>query len=297
MSAIYQRTESGRHTILTKSVKLTQSERLILILVDGVSTLQALREKTWAVSDERFHRALNTLLSKDLIYEVLLPLPGQEQEALDQAVMDRFLQQDPLDPITIIAIDPEDTFGDDLMTGHGMAGTAARQSVQEPGMALPSLAANAVGRPDAPAGDEAHCESGTVNVSGVVRAHLTTTPLDPLISQSPPAPQRNPAATFAFPAVTSAINNPALAMPLPAPAATASLGQFRRDQDDTAFPANWPENTFDDDELDDCAPNAPRRRPNRNYFLHVVRIVLCAGVALGLLVIIYQMASALIPTG
>ena len=111
--AIFQRTEAGRNTIKTKAVKLTQSERLLLIIIDGATSYGVLRKEVWALSEERFDRALQTLLREALVYEVLLPVQGQKAEELDATVVDRFLQQDPLDPVTIISFDPEDEFGSD----------------------------------------------------------------------------------------------------------------------------------------------------------------------------------------
>ncbi len=110
-AAIFQRTDSGRDTIKTKAVKLTQSERLLLIIIDGATPYGVLRQEVWALSAERFDRALRTLLKEGLIFEVLFPVQNQPVEELDSTVVDRFLQQDPLDPVTIISFDPEDEFG------------------------------------------------------------------------------------------------------------------------------------------------------------------------------------------
>lgn len=120
-TAILQRTSTGLETIKTKSVRLTQSERLILIMVNGVTPYTALREKVWALSTERFTRALNTLLDKDLIFEVLLPDESRQPDELDSSLVDQFLQQDVLDPVTIISMDPEDHFGIDLIAQMGHA--------------------------------------------------------------------------------------------------------------------------------------------------------------------------------
>jgi hypothetical protein len=118
-ASILQRTDIGLETIKTKSIRLTQSERLVLIIVDGVTPYHALREKVWALSTERYMRAMNTLLEKNLIFEVLLPDENQQREELDSAIVDRFLEQDTLDPVTIISLDPEDHFGSDLVAEMG----------------------------------------------------------------------------------------------------------------------------------------------------------------------------------
>lgn len=138
-TAILQRTDIGLETIKTKSIKLTQSERLILIVVDGVTSYGTLRDKVWALSTERFTRALKTLLDKELIYEVLLPDAYQQPEELDSTVVDRFLQQDPLDPVTIISMDPEDHFGSDLIAEMGHVLPSPPSAAPPKAQALPTV--------------------------------------------------------------------------------------------------------------------------------------------------------------
>lgn len=110
-SIIFQRTQAGRDEIQQKSHGLTQSERLVLIMVDGASTYQQVRSKLPVLADERFERAVRNLQKKELILEVFLPIAGQEPEELERTVIDRFLQQDPLDPVTIMLRDPEEELG------------------------------------------------------------------------------------------------------------------------------------------------------------------------------------------
>lgn len=107
-SIIFQRTLAGRDEIQQKSHGLTQSERLVLIMVDGVSTFQQVRNKLPVLADDRFARAVHKLQAKELILEVFLPVDGQAPEEIERTVIDRFLQQDPLDPVTIIMRDPEE---------------------------------------------------------------------------------------------------------------------------------------------------------------------------------------------
>ncbi|RJF97230.1 hypothetical protein [Noviherbaspirillum saxi] len=110
-SVIHQRTHTGRMEIQEKSHGLTQSERLVLIMIDGVSAYQDVRKKLPVLTDQRFDRAFQTLETKELIVEVFLPLPCQVAEEVERTVIDRFLQQDPLDPVTIIVHDPDEVFG------------------------------------------------------------------------------------------------------------------------------------------------------------------------------------------
>jgi hypothetical protein len=99
---IFQRTQAGRNEIHQKSGGLTQSERLVLIMIDGVAPFQAVRSKLPVLDDTRFNRAFQTLQKKELIGEVFLPLENQVADELEKAVIDRFLQQDILDPKTIM---------------------------------------------------------------------------------------------------------------------------------------------------------------------------------------------------
>jgi len=105
---IFQRTHTGREEIHKKSHGLTQSERLVLIMVDGVSSYQQIRAKLPVLTDERFGRALQKLQLKELVLEVFMPVEGQAPDELERTVIDRFLQQDPMDPVTIILRDPEE---------------------------------------------------------------------------------------------------------------------------------------------------------------------------------------------
>jgi len=105
---IFQRTHAGREEIHKKSHGLTQSERLVLIMVDGVSCYQQIRAKLPVLTDERFGRALQKLQLKELVLEVFMPVEGQVPDELERTVIDRFLQQDPMDPVTIILRDPEE---------------------------------------------------------------------------------------------------------------------------------------------------------------------------------------------
>jgi hypothetical protein len=113
-SAIFQRTEAGRAEIQTKMHGLTQSERLALIVIDGITPYIALREKLKGLADERFERALASLAKKHLIFEVLLKEENVVPDHFEPEVIDRFLQQDPMDPVTIISFDAEDDFDLDM---------------------------------------------------------------------------------------------------------------------------------------------------------------------------------------
>ena len=136
---IFQRTHAGREEIHNKSHGLTQSERLVLIMVDGISSYKEIRAKLPVLSDERFARALQKLQLKELILEVFMPVDGQAPDELEKTVIDRFLQQDPLDPVTVMLQDPEDELG---LLGHG--------SQAAPVSAPPVAAPNPAPAPEVP---------------------------------------------------------------------------------------------------------------------------------------------------
>ena len=105
---IFQRTQAGRDEIQQKSHGLTQSERLVLIMVDGISTYSQIRAKLPVLKDERFERAFKKLQLKELVLEVFMPVEGQAPDEIERTVIDRFLEQDPMDPVTIMITDAEE---------------------------------------------------------------------------------------------------------------------------------------------------------------------------------------------
>jgi hypothetical protein len=173
-SAIFQRSHTGREEIHQKSHGLTQSERLVLIMIDGVSTYQQLRGKLPVLSDERFERALQKLHKKELALEVLMPLDDQAPEELERTVIDRFLQQDPLDPLTIIVRDPEDEL--DYMLAS---------SSQQPALQPASV-------------PEAYPEPVPILESAPNPADATVPPCDIPVLEQPPSPAVREPAMDAF---------------------------------------------------------------------------------------------------
>lgn len=141
-TTIYQRTLAGRDEIHDKRAGLTQSERQVLIMVDGVTPNEGILAKLSALKGERVERAMRTLLKKELISEVFLPVAGQEPERIAEDVVDRFLRQEETDPVTVISYDPEEDFGD-----------LPVQSIEEPVAPIPEL--DVVVAPE-PAVDAAH---------------------------------------------------------------------------------------------------------------------------------------------
>lgn len=114
-SSIYQRTDAGRLEIQLKRQGLTQSERLLLIVVDGRAPLAELGEKLRGLESGRIAAAIDKLAGKQLIFEVLMPETNINTEVVDAVLIDKFLQQDSLDPVTIVSFDPDYGYEEDVL--------------------------------------------------------------------------------------------------------------------------------------------------------------------------------------
>ena len=99
----YHRTAKGLGEIRRKTHGLSQSERLVLIIIDGITPLSGLRDKLKGLAEGRFESAIFSLLSKGLVAEGIAPQSDQSTEFLNSNLIAGFLHQDPLDPVTIAA--------------------------------------------------------------------------------------------------------------------------------------------------------------------------------------------------
>lgn len=97
------RTRRGQNEIRKKSHVLTQGERLILALVDGESSNDVLRRKLRGIVERRFRLAIADLKAKGFI-EDRMPSENDQPDSLDSATIEKFVRQDPLDPVTITAL-------------------------------------------------------------------------------------------------------------------------------------------------------------------------------------------------
>jgi hypothetical protein len=138
-TTVFLRTETGRAEIREKKNGLTQSERLVLIMIDGVADCGAVKEKLSSLTPERFKRAIQTLSKKELISEIFLQLENQPAEEIDQAVVDRYLHQDAMDPVTIISAYPDEEFEEVEHAGHtSTASSHKAEALAQPFPANPS---------------------------------------------------------------------------------------------------------------------------------------------------------------
>jgi hypothetical protein len=96
-----QRTPKGEAEIRKKSNALTQSQRLILATVDGVSQIAELQRKLGGMAKRRFTLAIADLTARGLVQEAHNTMVADK---LDPQLIERFVRQDPSDPITITAL-------------------------------------------------------------------------------------------------------------------------------------------------------------------------------------------------
>ena len=99
----YHRTAKGLGEIRRKTHGLSQSERLVLIIIDGITPLSGLRSKLKGLAEGRFESAISCLLGKGLVAEGSAPQADQSMEFLNSSLIAGFLHQDTLDPVTIAA--------------------------------------------------------------------------------------------------------------------------------------------------------------------------------------------------
>ena len=97
-----QRTLKGEVEIRKKSHVLTQSQRLILAAVDGISLISDLQRKLGGMAKRRFTLAIADLTARGLVEESTdeMSVPVK----LETKFIEKFVRQDPLDPVTITSL-------------------------------------------------------------------------------------------------------------------------------------------------------------------------------------------------
>jgi hypothetical protein len=101
---IFGRTVPGTQEILAKSGRLTQSERLVLIVLGDQIDFAELLHKLPALSPLRIETALSRLLQLELAYEVMVPAVQEDPGGtLNPHAVEAFLQQGSSDPVTVMA--------------------------------------------------------------------------------------------------------------------------------------------------------------------------------------------------
>jgi hypothetical protein len=139
VSMVYQRTDHGVREVYEKSHQFTQSERLILILLDGRLNVAGLKTRLPSLNDERIERALRKLQDAGLVDPMGAAPRSSEAPArrqLEPEAVAQFLEQSELDPVTM--------FGD---TDEAVASELVRARVEQ---AAAQLTREAAGRPPRP---------------------------------------------------------------------------------------------------------------------------------------------------
>jgi hypothetical protein len=166
VSMVYQRTDQGVREVYEKSHQFTQSERLILILLDGRLNVAGLKTRLPSLNDERIERALRKLQDAALVEPMGLGDParnnGSAARGLSPEAVAQFLEQSDLDPITIFG-DSDEAVASELVRARVEqaaaqlarevaaappvpSSTTAAAQIEDP-QACP-LAARAAGAPD-----------------------------------------------------------------------------------------------------------------------------------------------------
>jgi hypothetical protein len=99
------RTQRGQGEVRQKSHTLTQTERLILVLVDGITPIDQIPRKLRGLTERRFKLALADLKAKGLVEETASASASVEApDVLERENVESFVRQDALDPITISSL-------------------------------------------------------------------------------------------------------------------------------------------------------------------------------------------------
>ena len=141
VSMMYRRTDRGVREVYEKSHQFTQSERLILILLDGRLNVAGLKTRLPSLNDERIERALRKLQDASLVEPISYPAGkgngsvAPDTTPLEPEAVAHFLEQTDLDPITV--------FGD---SEEAIAAEMVRASVEQAAAQL-AREATIMGRP------------------------------------------------------------------------------------------------------------------------------------------------------
>jgi hypothetical protein len=143
VSMVYQRTDRGVREVYEKSHQFTQSERLILILLDGRLNVAGLKTRLPSLNDDRIERALRKLQDAGLAEPMGLGDParanGSAARGLSPEAVAQFLEQSDLDPVTIFG-DSDEAVATELVRARveQAAAQLAREVAAEPSRANPA---------------------------------------------------------------------------------------------------------------------------------------------------------------
>ena len=164
---IYRRTDRGVREVYEKSHQFTQSERLILILLDGRLNVAGLQARLPSLNDERIERAMGKLQEAGLVEPMgsleAIKATGLVPEIarLEPEAVAHVLEQTDLDPVTVFGATEEEVASELVRASvEKAAAQLAREAAGEPvGNGRPaSVRARASG------GESVRSHSRSVNV-------------------------------------------------------------------------------------------------------------------------------------
>lgn len=135
LGTLFDRTPQGLLEIRHRSRTLTQSERQVLIWVNGKRNVGELYGMSSVIRSERINLALEKLLKNGFVYEVMMAEPigelDEEAQLLANAPseeeIENYLRKDANDPVTIMANSDylEDLTTQDLSAPHEATSSAS----------------------------------------------------------------------------------------------------------------------------------------------------------------------------
>src|SRR5512145_1331040 len=140
---VYRRTDRGLREVYEKSHQFTQSERLVLILLDGRLNVDGLRARLPSLDNERIERTIVKLEEAGLVEPIVAPdassSPAEEVMRLEPEIVAHFLEQSDLDPGTASTADPGVAAVE--LVQASIDRTAAELVAGEPEVAAPPITA------------------------------------------------------------------------------------------------------------------------------------------------------------
>lgn len=143
---IYRRTDRGVREVYEKSHQFTQSERLILILLDGRLNVAGLQARLPSLNDERIERAMGKLQEAGLVEPMgsmeAIKATGLVPEIarLEPEAVAHFLEQTDLDPVTVFGATEEEVASELVRASveHAAAQLAREAAGEAAGARAPS---------------------------------------------------------------------------------------------------------------------------------------------------------------
>src|SRR5512137_2924125 len=164
---IYRRTDRGVREVYEKSHQFTQSERLILILLDGRLNVAGLQARLPSLNDERIERAMGKLQEAGLVEPMgsmdAIKATGLVPEIarLEPEAVAHFLEQTDLDPVTVFGATEEEVASELVRASVERAAAQLAREASGPSVAGGRPASV---RAKARNGESGHSHSDSINL-------------------------------------------------------------------------------------------------------------------------------------